>query len=131
MFDWDMLVPLTIGIVVLGVPIMTLMDVRREKKAVQEAKDLPLGDGVTLGEGVRAYCGEDGIWLTDEDRVLIDTSGPGPAIRARTERVDGKLVMAELILYGSDGRRLSEAETADFSRAMIQAAKQREASDKA
>ena len=71
------LVLLLMGVAVLWLVWAERREERREKKLIWAARELEIGGGVTLYEGIRACFGGDGYWGAPEDSVYVIATAPG------------------------------------------------------
>lgn len=93
-----------------------------ENKLVEAAQNVEIGDGVTLLQGIRAYCGESGDWYPeiDDDTVEVITIGDLNTVTFLL-KVDLGTGNVELVECSSDPIIYNSAE--ELLADMIQAAK--------
>ena len=70
---------------------------RREEKLIGAARELEIGEGVTLYEGIRACFGADGYWGAPEDSVYVIATAPDGA--GATLRVCPELGQVEVYSF--------------------------------
>lgn len=93
-----------------------------EDKLVEAAQNVEIGDGVTLLQGIQAYCGVPGFWNGDADDDTVRVSATGEINHVGfLLAVDLETVYVELIECESEPIVYSSAE--ELLADMIQAAK--------
>lgn len=93
---------------------------RREQELIQIAKDTEIGNGVTLSDGVRAYCGTNGDWSAFNGTVFLEAHGASHWIEAAFE-VNKETEMLDLLEFDSDLHPASNDEFNAIISDMIQA----------
>ena len=92
------------------------------EKTCQAAKDLEIGDGVTLAQGVLAFFGTEGGWVADWKSAIILAGGqPGPLAYLRCEPKKGRV---EVVRYFLDGIEVEPCESQALVGQMVQAARE-------
>lgn len=104
-----------------------ILQKRQEKRNVLLAKDLEIGEGVTLLEGIRAYFGTDGSWRAWWCRVSIYVGEPEIIFVVIVEHVDGEADRLNPHVLDHDRRWASEEETKEVFGLLVEAARGRKA----
>lgn len=95
---------------------------RHEQELIQMVKDVEIGDGVILSDGIRAYCGTSGDWSAFNNTVFLEAYGTLHSIVA-TFDVNEDTGQIELIELDSDLHSVDFNELEDVFNDIIQATK--------
>lgn len=95
---------------------------QHEQELIQIAKDTEIGNGITLGDGVRAYCGTNGDWSAFNGTVFLEAYGGSHWIEAAFEINKGTETL-DLLEFDSDLHPTNDDEFNAIISDMIQAAK--------
>ncbi len=93
-----------------------------EQELIQIAKNTEIGNGVTLNDGVRAYCGTNGDWSAFNGTIFLEAHGSTHWIDAAFE-VNEETGLLDLLEFDSDLHPANSDEVEDIISDMIQAAK--------
>lgn len=91
---------------------------KRDREKVRAAQNMELEEGITLFQAIRAYYGEDGLWLAGHDVVYVFAGSS----RSRKGELSVNPETGEVV-DREDGREKDKAESAALVKAMVQAVK--------